>query len=119
MSNPIDPKLQEQLQKLQQKYDVMGQDLSSYLDGLLYSDYLTYWDYIHLDTLLSLQNPKTSFPDEKVFIIYHQITELYFKLVMLEIEQIATRPAIDATFFTERLDRIIRYFKNLENSFEI
>lgn len=22
-------------------------------------DYLTYWDYIHLDTLLSLQNPKT------------------------------------------------------------
>ena len=36
--------------KLQAKYDAMGQDLSSYLDGLLNSDYLTYWDYIHLDT---------------------------------------------------------------------
>ena len=115
----VDKDLLEQLKKLQAKYDFMGQDLSSYLDGLLYSDYLTYWDYIHLETLLSLQNPKTSFPDEKVFIIYHQITELYFKLVLLEIEQISTRQNIDEKFFIERMDRIIRYFKNLENSFEI
>lgn len=116
---PVDSALLEQLRKLQAKYDYMGQDLSSYLDGLLYSDYLTYWDYIHVDTLLSLQNPKTSFPDEKVFITYHQITELYFKLVLLEIDQIANRPNIDEKFFIERIDRIIRYFKNLENSFEI
>ena len=116
---PANNDLTEQLKKLQAKYDYMGQDLSSYLDGLLYSDYITYWDYIHLETLLSLQNPKTCFPDEKVFIIYHQITELYFKLVLLEIEQIAGRTNIDAGFFIERVDRIIRYFKNLENSFEI
>lgn len=116
---PVDKNLLEQLKKLQAKYDFMGQDISSYLDGLLYSDYLTYWDYIHLETLLSLQNPKTSFPDEKVFIIYHQITELYFKLVLLEIEQIAARQNIDEQFFIERIDRIVRYFKNLENSFEI
>ena len=75
---PVDKNLLEQLKKLQAKYDYMWQDISSYLDGLLYSDYLTYWDYVHLETLLSLQNPKTSFPDEQVFIIYHQITELYF-----------------------------------------
>jgi tryptophan 2,3-dioxygenase len=117
--NSVDDNLLNQLKKLQAKYDYMGQDLSSYLDGLLYSDYLTYWDYVHLDTLLSLQNPKTSFPDEKVFIIYHQITELYFKLVMLEIEQISSRQNIDEKFFIERIDRIIRYFKNLEASFEI
>lgn len=116
---PVDKNLLTQLKKLQAKYDFMGQDISSYLDGLLYSDYLTYWDYIHLDTLLSLQNPKTSFPDEKVFIIYHQITELYFKLVLLEIEQITTRQNMDEAFFIERLERIIRYFKNLESSFEI
>lgn len=116
---PVDKNLLEQLKKLQAKYDFMGQDIASYLDGLLYSDYLTYWDYVHLETLLSLQNPKTSFPDEKVFIIYHQITELYFKLVLLEIEQIATRQNIDAQFFIERVDRIIRYFKNLESSFDI
>jgi tryptophan 2,3-dioxygenase len=53
--------LQEQLRKLQEKYAVMGQDLSSYLDGLLYSDYLTYWDYIHLDTLLSSAESQDEF----------------------------------------------------------
>lgn len=113
------PDLQDQLKKLQEKYAVMGQDLSSYLDGLLYADYLTYWDYIHLDTLLSLQNPKTQFPDEKVFIMYHQITELYFQLVLWELEQIAARENLDEKFFKDRLDRVIRYFKALENSFEI
>ena len=67
----------------------MGQDLSSYLDGLLYADYRTYWDLIHLDTLLSLQRPQTPIPDEVVFIVYHQITELYFKLSLHEFERMA------------------------------
>src|SRR5436190_11095889 len=120
MDNPsLDPSLLEQLRKLQQKYAVMGQDLSSYLDGLLYSDYLTYWDYIHLDTLLSLQTPKTRFKDEKVFIIYHQITELYFNLILWEIEQIAMHEALTKEFFIERLGRIIVYFQQLENSFGV
>ena len=105
--------------KLEKKYEAMGQDLSSYLDGLLYSDYLTYWDYIHVDTLLSLQNPKTSLPDEQVFIIYHQITELYFKLVLAEIKQISEKENITKEFFIERLNRLIRYFQNLESSFNI
>jgi tryptophan 2,3-dioxygenase len=115
----VEPELIEQLKKLQAKYDAMGQDLSSYLDGLLYSDYLTYWDYIHLDTLLSLQTPKTHFKDEQVFIIYHQITELYFRLILNELEQIAEKENIDEKFFLQRLDRIIMYFQNLENSFDI
>jgi tryptophan 2,3-dioxygenase len=120
MENPSkDAQLADQLKKLQEKYAVMGQDLSSYLDGLLYSDYLTYWDYIHLDTLLSLQNPKTGFPDEKIFIMYHQITELYFRLILVEIEQIAATENPTEKFFVSRLDRIIRYFRHLENSFDI
>ena len=119
MGESVDPNLVEQLKKLQAKYDVMGQDLSSYLDGLLYSDYLTYWDYIHLDTLLSLQTPKTSLRDEKVFIIYHQITELYFNLILWEIEQIAYHEGITETFFVDRLKRINRYFQQLRDSFSI
>jgi tryptophan 2,3-dioxygenase len=115
----VDPELVEQLRKLQAKYDAMGQDLSSYLDGLLYSDYLTYWDYIHLDTLLSLQNPKTQFPDEKVFIMYHQITELYFQLMLHELKQITEKENPEEKFFIDRLDRIVRYFRHLENSFDI
>ncbi|HEY3401907.1 MAG TPA: tryptophan 2,3-dioxygenase family protein [Ohtaekwangia sp.] len=115
----VDPDLIEQLKKLQAKYDAMGQDLSSYLDGLLYSDYLTYWDYIHLDTLLSLQSPKTQFPDEKVFIMYHQITELYFRLILHELEQITNHNHPDETFFTARLGRVVRYFRHLEHSFDV
>lgn len=118
-NSSLDPDLLKLLQKLEQKYEVMGQDLSSYLDGLLYADYLTYWDYIHLDTLLSLQNPKTHFPDEKVFIIYHQITELYFQLILHEMDQIEEHPALTEEFFVQRMDRIIRYFQHLEDSFAI
>lgn len=118
-NSSLDPSLAELLKKLQQKYAVMGQDLSSYLDGLLHADYLTYWDYIHLDTLLSLQNPKTQFPDEKVFIVYHQITELYFNLILWELEQIAAKENLDEKFFVERTTRIVRYFQLLENSFTV
>ena len=57
----FDPAILEKLGQLQEKYAAMGQNLSSYLDGLLYADYRTYWDLIHLDTLLSLQRPQTPF----------------------------------------------------------
>jgi tryptophan 2,3-dioxygenase len=113
------PEITERLEQLQQKYEAMGQDMSSYLDGLLYADFLTYWDYIHLDTLLSLQSPKTPFPDEEIFIMYHQITELYFKLTLHECKQIAAKKNLTAEFFTARLKRINNYFNALVNSFEV
>jgi tryptophan 2,3-dioxygenase len=115
----ISPEIEKRIADLQQKYEAMGQDMSSYLDGLLYADFLTYWDYIHLDTLLSLQSPKTPFPDEEIFIIYHQITELYFKLALHECKQIAEQQPLTADFFTARLKRINRYFEALTQSFEI
>ena len=117
--NPISPEIANRLKLLEQKYNAMGQDLNSYLDGLLYADFLTYWDYIRLDTLLSLQAPKTPFPDEQIFIIYHQITELYFKLCLLEFEQIAKQENITLDFLTQRATRIARYFDILTSSFEV
>lgn len=114
----INDELLQQLKKLNEKYEAMGQDLSSYLDGLLYSDYLTYWDYIHLDTLLSLQTPRTSFPDEKIFIVYHQITELYFQLILHELEQICDNIS-DESLFIMKIKRVVAYFKHLVDSFEI
>jgi tryptophan 2,3-dioxygenase len=91
----------------------------SYLDGLLYANFLTYWDYIHLDTLLSLQSPKTPFPDEEIFIMYHQITELYFKMALHECKQIAQNQNLTADFFAMRVKRINRYFDSLTQSFAI
>ncbi len=115
----LSPEIIEKLTLLQEKYENMGQDMVSYLDGLLYADFLTYWDYIHLDTLLSLQNPKTSFPDEEIFIMYHQITELYFKLSLHECQQIAEHEKLTASFFTQRVKRINAYFNALTTSFEV
>ena len=115
----LTPETKDKLDKLQEKYAAMGQDMSAYLDGLLYADFLTYWDYIHLDTLLSLQSPKTSFPDEEIFIMYHQITELYFKLTLHECEQIANHEQITVQFFTDRVKRINAYFSALVSSFEV
>lgn len=129
----MDKEIKNKISQLGEKYGATGQSLKAYLDGLLYSDYLSYWDYIHLDTLLSLQRPKTDFPDEKIFIIYHQITELYFKLIINELEQISNngrhvlesgedlgwKKNLDINFFIERLQRIIRYFENLVNSFDV
>ena len=97
----------------------MGQDLASYLDGLLHADYLTYWDYINLDTLLSLQQPRTPFPDEMVFIIYHQITELYFKLILHEIHQITILTEPNDENFMAKIRRMNRYFDQLSDSFDI
>ncbi|MBA3901781.1 MAG: tryptophan 2,3-dioxygenase [Bacteroidetes bacterium] len=115
----LKPEIIERLHKLDEKYQAMGQDLSSYLDGLLYADYLTYWDYIHLDTLLSLQSPKTSIPDEKIFIMYHQITELYFKLMLHEFEQIGEKEKPPVDWLISRIMRINRYFKALTESFTV
>lgn len=109
----------DKINLLQEKFRASGQDLSSYLEGLLHADYLTYWDYINLDTLLTLQKPKTSFKDEKIFIIYHQITELYFKLILWELEQIAAQKNINAEFFKKRLERVIMYFDQLISSFGV
>ena len=129
----MDANILEKIKLLEQKYAQTGQDLNGYLEGLLLSNYLTYWDYTQVDTLLTLQNPKTDYPDEVIFIMYHQITELYFKLALHEFEQISNNgkrilpngqnegwnETLNVDFFVERVVRINRYFEALTKSFEI
>jgi len=62
--------------KLKEKYNSIDQDLDTHLEGLLHSNPINYWDYIHTDALLNLQIQRTTLPDEMVFIMYHQINEL-------------------------------------------
>jgi tryptophan 2,3-dioxygenase len=115
----ISPDIEKRIKLLEEKYKNSGQDLGSYLDGLLHDRYLTYWDYIHLDTLLSIQVPKTHFPDEEIFIMYHQITELYFKLIIHEQKQIIDHKEADPGFLTSRIERINNYYRTLISSFDI
>ncbi len=129
----LSKEITERVHQLEEKYSLTGQSIESYLDGLLLSNFLTYWDYVQVDTLLTLQHPKTDFPDETIFIMYHQITELYFKLSLHEMNQIANngrnllpnghdlgwKEKLDPDFFAERIVRINRYFESLTKSFEI
>jgi len=112
-------KRQKLIEDLQEKYDAIGQDLNTHLSGLLQQEPMTYWDYIQVDALLGLQTKRTVFPDEMVFIMYHQINELIFKMILWEIEQVAYHKALTTKFFSERLMRISRYFDLLTNSFDI
>jgi tryptophan 2,3-dioxygenase len=49
---------------------------------------VTYTSYLALDELLSLQRPRSQpeHPDELLFIIVHQASELWFKLIIHELE---------------------------------
>lgn len=107
------------LEKLEEKYAADAQDLAGYLEGLYYRRYVNYWDYVRLDTLLTLQTTLTDIPDERIFIIYHQITELYFKLCLHEYEQIGFNEQITAAELLTRVTRINRYFEHLTSSFDV
>jgi tryptophan 2,3-dioxygenase len=107
------------LNELQTKYDNINQDTETHLEGLLHSKPITYWDYIHTDALLSLQIQRTTLPDEMVFIGYHQINELIFKMILWEIQQVAEKEDLNTMFFENKLMRVSRYFDMLSTSFNI
>lgn len=52
--------------------------------------HLTYANYLHLDQLLALQQPRSSPEehDELLFIVVHQAYELWFKLLLHELEKV-------------------------------
>jgi tryptophan 2,3-dioxygenase len=107
------------LERLNSKYKAIDQNTTVHLEGLLWSNPITYWDYILPDALLSLQIQRTTQPDEMVFIMYHQINELLFKMILWEINQVGDSKEILASFFTEKLRRVSRYFDMLASSFDI
>jgi tryptophan 2,3-dioxygenase len=107
------------LEELQKKYDSIGQNANDHLKGLLYSKPMTYWDYIQTDALLNLQIQRTVLPDEMVFIAYHQINELIFKMILWEIQQVAEPEKLNVGFFESKIMRISRYFDMLTTSFNI
>lgn len=111
--------LQNQLQQLDDKFKAINQNTATHLEGLLWSKPITYWDYIQTDALLNLQIQRTTLPDEMVFIMYHQVNELIFKMILWEIDQLCHTEKPSTPYFTEKLGRISRYFDMLTTSFNI
>lgn len=107
------------LEAIEEKFQAINQNTETHLEGLLWSKPITYWDYIQTDALLSLQTQRTILPDEMVFVMYHQVNELLFKMVLWEIKQLCATPQPPTSYFTEKLRRISRYFDMLTTSFDI
>jgi len=107
------------VEKIEQKYEQLGENPETYLKGLLYAKPISYWDYVEVDTLLSLQKPRTHFKDERIFIMYHQVTELMLKMMHHEIEQIVEAKKISEEFLMTKIGRLNRYTNMLITSFDI
>ena len=111
--------MQKLIEDIVAKLEAEGQNPKTHFEGMLHSKPMNYWDYIQTDALLNLQTQRTNLPDELIFIMYHQINELLFKMILWEIEQIAFHKELKADFFSTRLDRVSRYFDLLSGSFKI
>ncbi len=111
--------LEEAVRELEERF---GKRAVEQVDAGLVRKELTYDDYIETRTLLSLQTTLTDHHDEFIFKVYHQQTELWFRLVLHEIERgIRTLIAKPARFddALEAIIRINRYFTVLTSSFSV
>lgn len=109
----------EIIEAIVEKYEKMGENPDTYLAGLLQAKPINYWDYIQVDTLLSLQKPRTNFKDEEIFVMYHQVIELVLKLVLHEVKQIAENENWTDEFLIDKISRINRYTGILTSSFDV
>jgi tryptophan 2,3-dioxygenase len=83
---------------------------------------LTYLRYLKLEELLSLQQPLSPGPehDEHLFIVIHQVYELWFKQVLHELRHL--REALlrgDAAAALSALKRVLTIFKTLVGQVDI
>jgi tryptophan 2,3-dioxygenase len=107
------------LKMIVEKYERIGENPEVYLKGLLHSKPLNYWDYIETETLLSLQKTKTNYNDEISFILYNQIAELIFKLILTEVKQITGNCNPSEAILIDKIGRINNYTKQLISFFGI
>ncbi len=83
---------------------------------------LTYGEYLKLDELLALQRPGAEDPehDEVLFIIVHQVYELWFKEILHELDYLDRRlAAADAPRAQHTLKRVLTIFKILVAQLDI
>ena len=81
---------------------------------------MRYGDYLALDAVLSAQHPRSSDPNELLFIVQHQTSELWMKLALHELK--AARGAIAATDLPpafKMLARVSRIFEQLVHAWDV
>jgi tryptophan 2,3-dioxygenase len=110
---------QQVLSKIMERF---GNRSVDELYSLVVKKEITYDDYIETDTLLSLQATLTNFHDELIFKVYHQQTELWFRLALHEMQRairalVAEQPDLEQAM--DAVNRINRYFDIVTTSFSV
>jgi tryptophan 2,3-dioxygenase len=81
---------------------------------------MAYGDYLRLDEVLGAQKPLTAAHDEMLFIVQHQVSELWMRLAIHEIG--AARKAVardDVQPAFKMLSRVARIFEQLNNAWDV
>lgn len=85
-----------------------------------FEDAMSYGDYLHLEPILNAQVPLSAAHDELLFIIQHQTSELWMKLILHELN--AARDALkesDTATMFKMLARVSRIFEQLNNQWDV
>ena len=81
---------------------------------------MTYAGYLHLDRLLSAQQPLSQPPhhDEMLFIVQHQVSELWMKLLVHELEAAIAAVLIAFAILTigQVVDRVLRRLRRAQRN---
>lgn len=85
-----------------------------------FSKDMSYGDYLHLDTLLDAQKPRSPDHNEMLFIIQHQTSELWMKLMLHELgAAIASVARDDLQPAFKMLARVSRIMEQLVHAWDV
>src|SRR4051812_22603303 len=81
---------------------------------------MDYGDYLHLDEVLTAQHPLSPHHDELLFIVQHQTTELWLKLVLHELDAAISAVADDRLPAAFKMTaRVSKIFEQLVHAWDV
>jgi tryptophan 2,3-dioxygenase len=85
-----------------------------------FSEEMSYGDYLHLDQVLAAQHPRSPDHNEMLFIVQHQTSELWMKLMLHELEAAIARIAEDQLGSAfKMLARVSRIMEQLVHAWDV
>lgn len=80
----------------------------------------TYTSYLRIDELLALQHPRSDEHDEHLFIVIHQVYELWFRQILWELDHVVVVLAADDDVRAGHgLDRVLKILKVLVSQLDV
>ena len=85
-----------------------------------FSDKMSYTDYLGLDAILTAQHPLSDAHDEMLFVIQHQASEVWLRLVIFELNAARTLISKGETRMAfKMLTRVARIFEQLNSAWDV